>query len=197
MKFRIFLTLLVSILLLASGCTSQKSDSSSSQNHSKNTLPSIPKNVFSSSKKNQNISQTEMKKSISQYLNINNALAKNANELASDTDLNKKKQKKLNELFNKIDENDNNFNKYIRENNIPNNLQKVANKSNNYTISTNEFLRKIHNEVKQVNDNQKSVDHINRIEALNEQYKDKVNGKEQQELEKLLNKHNIKTKAFK
>lgn len=138
-----------------------------------------------------------MKKSISQYLDINNALAENANELASDTDLNKKKQKKLNELFNKIDENDNNFNKYIRENNIPNNLQKVANKSKNYTISTNEFLRKIHNEVKQVNDNQKSVDHINRIEVLNEQYKDKVNGKEQQELEKLLNKHNIKTKAFK
>lgn len=194
MKFRIFLALLASILLLASGCTSQKSDSSSSQNHSENSLPSIPKNVFSSSKKNQNISQTEMKKSISQYLDINNALAENANELASDTDLNKKKQKKLNELFNKIDENDNNFNKYIRENNIPNNLQKVANKSKNYTISTNEFLRKIHNEV---NDNQKSVDLINRIEVLNEQYKDKVNGKEQQELEKLLNKHNIKTKAFK
>ena len=43
--------------------------------------------------KNQNISQTEMKKSISQYLDINNALAENANELASDTDLNKKKQK--------------------------------------------------------------------------------------------------------
>ncbi|MEX6239200.1 NDxxF motif lipoprotein [Staphylococcus haemolyticus] len=197
MKFRIFLALLASILLLASGCTSQKSDFISSQNHSENSLPSIPKNVFSSSKKNQNISQTEMKKSISQYLDINNALAENANELASDTDLNKKKQKKLNELFNKIDENDNNFNKYIRENNIPNNLQKVANKSKNYTISTNEFLRKIHNEVKQVNDNQKSVDHINRIEVLNEQYKDKVNGKEQQELEKLLNKHNIKTKAFK
>ena len=197
MKFRIFLALLASILLLASGCTSQTSDSISSQNHSENSLPSIPKNVFSSSKKNQNISQTEMKKSISQYLDINNALAENANELASDTDLNKKKQKKLNELFNKIDENDNNFNKYIRENNIPNNLQKVANKSKNYTISTNEFLRKIHNEVKQVNDNQKSVDHINRIEVLNEQYKDKVNGKEQQELEKLLNKHNIKTKAFK
>ena len=197
MKFRIFFALLVSILLLTSGCTSQKSDSSSSQKYSENTLPSIPKNVFSSSKKNQNISQTEMKKSISQYLDINNALAENANELASDTDLNKKKQKKLNELFNKIDENDNNFNKYIRENNIPNNLQKVANKSKNYTISTNEFLRKIHNEVKQVNDNQKSVDHINRIEVLNEQYKDKVNGKEQQELEKLLNKHNIKTKAFK
>ena len=197
MKFRIFLALLASILLLASGCTSQKSDSISSQNHSENSLPSIPKNVFSSSKKNQNISQTEMKKSISQYLDINNALAENANELASDTDLNKKKQKKLNELFNKIDENDNNFNKYIRENNIPNNLQKVANKSKNYTISTNEFLRKIHNEVKQVNDNQKSVDHINRIEVLNEQYKDKVNGKEQQELEKLLNKHNINTKAFK
>ena len=197
MKFRIFFALLVSILLLTSGCTSQKSDSSSSQKYSENTLPSTPKNVFSSSKKNQNISQTEMKKSISQYLDINNALAENANELASDTDLNKKKQKKLNELFNKIDENDNNFNKYIRENNIPNNLQKVANKSKNYTISTNEFLRKIHNEVKQVNDNQKSVDHINRIEVLNEQYKDKVNGKEQQELEKLLNKHNIKTKAFK
>ena len=197
MKFRIFLALLASILLLASGCTSQKSDSISSQNHSENSLPSIPKNVFSSSKKNQNISQTEMKKSISQYLNINNALAENANELVSDTDINKKKQKKLNELFNKIAENDNNFNKYIRENNIPNNLQKVANKSKNYTISTNEFLRKIHNEVKQVNDNQKSVDHINRIEVLNEQYKDKVNGKEQQELEKLLNKHNIKTKAFK
>ena len=197
MKFRIFFALLVSILLLTSGCTSQKSDSSSSQKYSENTLPSTPKNVFSSSKKNQNISQTEMKKSISQYLDINNALAENANELASDTDLNKKKQKKLNELFNKIDENDNNFNKYIRENNIPNNLQKVANKSKNYTISTNEFLRKIHNEVKQVNDNQKSVDHINRIEVLNEQYKDKVNGKEQQELEKLLNKHNITTKAFK
>ena len=197
MKFRIFFALLVSILLLTSGCTSQKSDSSSSQKYSENTLPSTPKNVFSSSKKNQNISQTEMKKSISQYLNINNALAENANELVSDTDINKKKQKKLNELFNKIAENDNNFNKYIRENNIPNNLQKVANKSKNYTISTNEFLRKIHNEVKQVNDNQKSVDHINRIEVLNEQYKDKVNGKEQQELEKLLNKHNIKTKAFK
>lgn len=169
MKFRIFFALLVSILLLTSGCTSQKSDSSSSQKYSENTLPSTPKNVFSSSKKNQNISQTEMKKSISQYLNINNALA----------------------------ENDNNFNKYIRENNIPKNLQKVANKSKNYTISTNEFLRKIHNEVKQINDNQKSIDHINRIEVLNKQYKDKVNGKEQQELEKLLNKHNIKTKAFK
>lgn len=197
MKFRIFFALLVSILLLTSGCTSQKSDSSSSQKYSENTLPSTPKNVFSSSKKNQNISQTEMKKSISQYLNINNALAENANELVSDTDLNKKKQKKLNELFNKIAENDNNFNKYIRENNIPKNLQKVANKSKNYTISTNEFLRKIHNEVKQINDNQKSIDHINRIEVLNKQYKDKVNGKEQQELEKLLNKHNIKTKAFK
>lgn len=138
-----------------------------------------------------------MKKSISQYLNINSALTENANELTSDTNLNKKKQKKLNELFNKIDENDNNFDKYIKENNIPNNLQKVTNKSKNYTISTNEFLRKIHNEVKQINDNQKSVDHIKRIEVLNEQYKDKVNGKEQQELEKLLNQHNIKTKAFK
>ena len=91
MKFRIFsiigFNFITSIRVYIT-----KSDSISSQNHSENSLPSIPKNVFSSSK-NQNISQTEMKKSISQYLDINNALAENANELASDTDLNKKKQK--------------------------------------------------------------------------------------------------------
>lgn len=66
---------------------------SSSQRHK---LPKVPKQVFSSNKNNKNISEKELKNSLTKYLNTYHALFENIESLRSKDKLNKSELQKLN-----------------------------------------------------------------------------------------------------
>ncbi|MEJ7552794.1 NDxxF motif lipoprotein [Staphylococcus hominis] len=183
--------------LTACGNSTEKSKN---QTSNKNELPAIPKQVFSSSKINENISKKEIKKSVSKYLDINHALIENIESLSNKDNLNKNELKKLNSLTEMNDKNDSNFSNFIQNTNLPNGYKDGVFKTKDYITTANQYLKKLNTQIQKVNKNSNSdnlsIKDIDEINSINEQYKKDVNGKKQKEVETFLKDKNIKTKAF-
>ncbi|MGY3479759.1 NDxxF motif lipoprotein [Staphylococcus cohnii] len=205
MNIKKFLFILMTLVLVfsASACSSEGSSSEKQKSNTgkEETLPPIPKKVFSSNKTNQNISEKEMRQSLKTYLNTHDDIFKNAEKIRNKDNLTKKESQKLNKLTKLANENDDNFSKFIKNNDLPRGYKEGTLKTKNYITSTNQFLNKINLHIQKLNKNSESVDvsleDANKINKINDQYKKEVNGKKQNEVEKFLKNKNIKTKAFK
>ena len=117
---KFFVLIMVSLLFFSLTACGNSTEKSKNQTSNKNELPAIPKQVFSSSKINENISKKEIKKSVSKYLDINHALIENIESLSNKDNLNKNELKKLNSLTEMNDKNDSNFSNFIQNTNLPN-----------------------------------------------------------------------------
>ena len=205
MNIKKFLFILMTLVLVfsASACSSEGSSSEKQKSNTgkEETLTPIPKKVFSSNKTNQNISEKEMRQSLKTYLNTHDDIFKNAEKIRNKDNLTKKESQKLNKLTKLANENDDNFSKFIKNNDLPRGYKEGTLKTKNYITSTNQFLNKINLHIQKLNKNSESVDvsleDANKINKINDQYKKEVNGKKQNEVEKFLKNKNIKTKAFK
>ena len=80
---KFFVLIMVSLLFFSLTACGNSTEKSKNQTSNKNELPAIPKQVFSSSKINENISKKEIKKSVSKYLDINHALIENIESLSN------------------------------------------------------------------------------------------------------------------
>ncbi|WP_437750946.1 NDxxF motif lipoprotein [Staphylococcus shinii] len=199
---KFFILVVTSFLLLTltacgnSGATSKKETSNKKQE-----LPAIPKKVFSSDKSNKKISEKEIRSSISEYLDTYHALFENIEHLSSKDKLNKSELKKLNNLTEMNNRNDNNFSNFIKNYDLPEGYKEGSLKTKDYVTSSNQYLKKINNQVQKINKNSDSdnlsTKDIAKIDKINKQYKKEVNGKKQKEVEKFLKDKNITTKAFK
>lgn len=198
MRIKGFIFTILAFVLLLSGCNS---NSESQETSKKEKTPSVPKEVFSSNKNNENINESEMKDSIKTYLDTYDSLYKNANKLRYKDNLSEKEAKKLNEITRLNTKNDKNFSNFIENNNIPKEYKSGAFKIKNYISSTNQLLEKLNNQVQKMEKNSESDDFsmsdVGKIEEINSKYKEKVNGKKQKEIENFLKDKDIKTKAFK
>lgn len=205
MNIKRFLFILMTLVLVfsASACSSEggSSEKQKSNTGEKETLPPIPKQAFSSNKTNQNISEKEMRQSLKTYLNTHVGIFKNAEKIRNKDNLTKKESQKLNKLTKLANENDDNFSKFIKNNDLPRGYKEGTLKTKNYITSTNQFLNKINSHIQKLNKNSDSDDvsleDVNKLNKINDQYKKEVNGKKQNEVEKFLKNKDIKTKAFK
>ena len=197
---KFFVLIMVSLLFFSLTACGNSTEKSKNQTSNKNELPAIPKQVFSSSKINENISKKEIKKSVSKYLDINHALIENIESLSNKDNLNKNELKKLNSLTEMNDKNDSNFSNFIQNNNLPNGYKDGVFKTKDYITTANQYLKKLNTQIQKVNKNSNSdnlsIKDIDEINSINEQYKKDVNGKKQKEVETFLKDKNIKTKAF-
>ena len=197
---KFFVLIMVSLLFFSLTACGNSTEKSKNQTSNKNELPAIPKQVFSSSKINENISKKEIKKSVSKYLDINHALTENIESLSNKDNLNKNELKKLNSLTEMNDKNDSNFSNFIQNTNLPNGYKDGVFKTKDYITTANQYLKKLNTQIQKVNKNSNSdnlsIKDIDEINSINEQYKKDVNGKKQKEVETFLKDKNIKTKAF-
>ncbi|MGK9070516.1 NDxxF motif lipoprotein, partial [Staphylococcus warneri] len=115
----------------------------------------------------------------------------NITDLGSETKLNKKDKKKLNKLQHMSKENDQNFEDYIRKNELPKGYKKGTELTGKYTKETNEYLNQLTSKLQELDKKD-----TKEIDKLNSKYKDKVNGKQQKKVEKFLKDKDIETKAF-
>ncbi|WP_342610467.1 NDxxF motif lipoprotein [Staphylococcus hsinchuensis] len=199
---KIFILVVISFLLLGlTACGNSGETSKKETSNKKNELPTIPKKVFSSDENNKKISKKEIRSSISEYLDTYHALFKNIEHLSSKDKLNKSELKKLNDLTEMNNKNDNNFSNYVKNNDLPKGYKDGSLKTKDYVTSSNQYLKKLNNQVQKINKNSDSdnlsTKDIAKIDRINKQYKKEVNGKKQKEVEKFLRDKNIKTKAFK
>ena len=197
---KFFVLIMVSLLFFSLTACGNSTEKSKNQTSNKNELPAIPKQVFSSSKINENISKKEIKKSVSKYLDINHSLIENIESLSNKDNLNKNELKKLNSLTEMNDKNDSNFSNFIQNTNLPNGYKDGVFKTKDYITTANQYLKKLNTQIQKVNKNSNSdnlsIKDIDEINSINEQYKKDVNGKKQKEVETFLKDKNIKTKAF-
>lgn len=197
---KFFVLIMVSLLFFSLTACGNSTEKSKNQTSNKSELPAIPKQVFSSSKINENISKKEIKKSVSKYLDTNHALIENIKSLSNKDNLNKNELKKLNSLTEMNDKNDSNFSNFIQNTNLPNGYKDGVFKTKDYITTANQYLKKLNTQIQKVNKNSNSdnlsIKDIDEINSINEQYKKDVNGKKQKEVETFLKDKNIKTKAF-
>ena len=198
---KFFVLIMISLLFFSLTACGNSTEKSKNQTSNKSELPAIPKQVFSSSKINENISKKEIKKSVSKYLDTNHALIENIESLSNKDNLNKNELKKLNSLTEMNDKNDSNFSNFIQNTNLPNGYKDGVFKTKDYITTANQYLKKLNTQIQKVNKNSNSdnlsIKDIDKINSINEQYKKDVNGKKQKEVETFLRDKNIKTKAFK
>lgn len=197
---KFFVLIMISLLFFSLTACGNSTEKSKNQTSNKSELPAIPKQVFSSSKINENISKKEIKKSVSKYLDTSHALFENIESLSDKDNLNKNELKKLKSLTEMNDKNDSNFSNFIQNNNLPNGYKDGVFKTKDYITTANQYLNKLNTQIQKVNKNSNSdnlsIKDIDKINSINEQYKKDVNGKKQKEVETFLKDKNIKTKAF-
>lgn len=191
-------TSVVALALLLTACSHEESENKGSDQEAKAT--EIPKEVFSSQKKNENISAHEMDSSIKKYLNTFDALDDNTSKIRSKAELNGTDQMKLNKLTKLTNKNDGNFKQFIESNKLPKQYKQGSLKVSTYITSANEFINQLNDKVDETmkdsnSDNQK-LKNVKAIHKINDKYKAHVNGKKQQEVEQFLDKHEINTTAF-
>lgn len=188
----------IALTLLLTACSHGESENKGSDQEAKAT--EIPKEVFSSQKKNENISANEMDSSIKKYLNTFDALDDNTSKIRSKAELNETDQMKLNKLTKLTNKNDDNFKQFIESNKLPKQYKKESLKLSAYVTSANEFINQLNDKVdesmKDSNSDKKKLKNVKVIHKINDKYKAHVNGKKQQEVEQFLDKHEINTTAF-
>lgn len=191
-------TSVVALALLLTACSHEESENKGSDQEAKAT--EIPKEVFSSQKKNENISENEMNSSIKKYLNTFDVLNDNTSKIRNKAELNETDQMKLNKLTKLTNKNDGNFKQFIESNKLPKQYKKGSLKVSAYVTSANEFINQLNDKVDETmedsNSDNKKLKNVKAIHKINDKYKAHVNGKKQQEVEKFLDKHEINTTAF-
>ncbi|MDH9161113.1 NDxxF motif lipoprotein [Staphylococcus succinus] len=191
-------TSVIALALLLTACSHGESENKGSDQKAKAT--EIPKEVFSSQKKNENISVNEMDSSIKKYLNTFDALDDNTSKIRSNAELNETDQMKLNKLTKLTNKNDGNFKQFIESNKLPKEYKKGSLKVSTYVTSANEFINQLNDKVDETmedsNSDNKKLKNVKAIHKINDKYKAHVNGNKQQEVEQFLDKHEINTTAF-
>lgn len=134
--------------VLAAGCNDDKevegdedTQAEQSQQSESNQTAKLPDKVFHSDKENQNLTESDMKKSIKTYLDtdekINRVINPYLDKLDEEEDLDKKEEKAFKKAEDLLDENDGNFENYIENNQVPEGYQKYTPKISEYMQAVN------------------------------------------------------------
>lgn len=210
MKKSIIVGAFLTLLLNLSACAPHNDDSDDkNEDHLQSngiTAPKHAKNVtdkdiFTSDKTNQKISEDEMNKAIQKYLDVNSDILDNKYILQSQIDkqsggqtrVTKAQANKLSKLSNVAVKNDLHFKKFVENNTIPAGYKDNVTRIINYFNALNSTISDIDEKIEQLNYEPQNT--INVVDVPTH-YAGDVNGKQQNKIKKFLNDKNIKTDVF-
>ncbi|KOP80200.1 hypothetical protein AMS59_02040 [Lysinibacillus sp. FJAT-14745] len=200
-RFTLYLLMAFTIVLM-SACShdttpneesNEESNKESKEKSVSNVPVKIPDDIFVSNKKNENISEDEMKASIKKYMDYSHVLDKEMEKIvylyenATESD-----KEKLHKLIDEGEKNDANFNDFISHNNIPDDYKEPSKTIYEFVSSIRETLTQFEDEVAGMVENGSLSD----ISNFASEHFTKANGRQQLKIEKFLDMKNIKTTYF-
>ncbi|PFD43373.1 hypothetical protein CN285_07655 [Bacillus cereus] len=202
-KYTLYLLMLLTLLFI-SACShnAQSNEANDAQDDKfddvqsiKDVTIKIPENIFNSSKKNENINEDEMKKSIKNYLDYSGELFENIIPLSStitDKNVTESDREKLQKLIDLAKQNDANFYNFISTNTIPDDYKQPSKEIYEFVSSSTTLSVELDQEIdKLLQDGNLFKTNFSFTKRF-----EKVNGRKQKEIEKFLKVKNIKTEYF-
>ncbi len=206
MKKRVILSLLIVLAFVLSACSNQSEDDNDQNSHSSTHAPKKAKNmkekdIFSSNKKGQKISESEMKSALKTYLQANSDILDNKyvmqHKLDKQSDsspkITKSQANKLSELSNLAVKNDLRFKKFVKNNHIPQEYKDPTQRIINYFNALNSTIANVDEDIEELN--YQPQNSINVVDVPTK-YAGDVNKKQQDKITKFLDKKGINTEVF-
>ncbi|WP_423060007.1 NDxxF motif lipoprotein, partial [Bacillus cereus] len=134
-KYTLYSLMLLTFLFLSACSNSAQPKEENDVQSIKDVAIKVPENIFSSSKKNENISEDEMKQNIKTYLDYSGELYENIVPLSaamSDEEVTESGRNKLQKLIDLAQQNDANFHHFISNNTIPDDYKQPLKEIHNY-----------------------------------------------------------------
>ncbi|HDR8124918.1 TPA: NDxxF motif lipoprotein [Bacillus cereus] len=194
-KYILYLLTLLTILFLSACSNSVQPKEENDVQSIKDVAIKVPENIFSSSKKNENISEDEMKQNIKSYLNYSEELDENIVPLSSamsDENATKSDREKLKQLVDLAQQNDANFHNFISNNTIPDDYKKPSKEIYEFISSSTALSVELDQEL----DKLAQDGNLFKTDFSFTKRFEKVNGRKQKEIEEFLKEKNIKTEYF-
>ncbi|MCG7340786.1 NDxxF motif lipoprotein [Staphylococcus auricularis] len=205
MKFRMIAVPVLALGVLAAGCNDEDevegdedTQAEQSQQSTSSQTAKLPDKVFHSNKENENLTESDMKQSIKTYLDtdekINRVINPYLDKLDEEEDLDKKEEKAFKKAEDLLDENDENFENYVENNQIPEGYQKYAPKISEYMQAVNSEKDE---DVTDMIEDAVDGDFPTKKEVKEaKDYTSKANGREQEKIENFLDEKGIETINF-
>ncbi|MFK4310239.1 hypothetical protein ABH957_004933 [Bacillus sp. RC242] len=194
-KYILYPLMLLTILFLSACSNSNQSNEKNDVQSIKDVTVKIPETIFSSSKKNENINENEMKQNIKTYLDYSGELYENIVPLSSamsDENVTESDREKLKKLINLAKQNDANFHDFISNNTIPDDYKKPSKEIYEFISSSTALSVELDQEIEKIAQD----GNLFKTDFSFTKRFEKVNGRKQKEIEKFLKEKNIKTEYF-
>lgn len=196
-RFTLYLLMAFSIVVMY-GCSydtmpNEESKKESKENSASNVPVKIPDDLFVSNKKNETISEDEMKASIKKYMDYSHVIDKEMQTIVDKyEDANESDREKLKKLMDEGKKNDTNFNVFLSNNTIPDDYKEPSKTIYKFVSSIRETLTQFEEEIVGAVENGSLAE----ISDFASEHFSKANGRQQLKIEKFLDEKNIKTTYF-
>ncbi|KOS60256.1 NDxxF motif lipoprotein [Lysinibacillus agricola] len=200
-RFTLYLLMAFTVVLLCACSNDTTPDEESNEESNKeskgnsvsNVPVKIPDDLFVSNKKNENISEDEMKASIKKYMDYSHVIDKEMETIVYKyEDASESDRKKLNKLMDEGKQNDANFNDFLNNNTIPDDYKEPSKTIYEFVSSIRETLTQFDEEIVGAVENGSLTD----ISDFASEHFSKANGRQQLKIEKFLDEKKIKTTYF-
>ncbi|MGE8036690.1 NDxxF motif lipoprotein [Lysinibacillus sp. NPDC093692] len=171
----------------------KESNKESKENTASNVPVKIPDDLFVSTKKNETISEDEMKASIKKYMDYSHVIDKEMQTIVYKYEVaNESDREKLKKLMDEGKKNDANFNDFLSNNTIPEDYKEPSKTIYEFVSSIRETLTQFEEEIVGAVENGS----LTEISDFASEHFSKANGRQQLKIEKFLDEKNIKTTYF-
>lgn len=195
-KYTLYSLMLLTVLFLSACSNSAQPKEENDVQSIKDVTVKIPETIFTSSKKNETINEDEMKRSIKTYLDYSGELYENIVPLSSvmsDEKVTESDREKLQKLIDLAQQNDANFHHFISNNTLPDDYKQPSKEIHEYISSSTALSVELEQELDKLAED----GNLFKTDFSFTKRFEKVNGKEQKEIEKFLKEKNIETEYFK
>jgi len=196
-RFTLYLLMAFTIVVMY-GCSQdtmpkEESDKESKENSASNVPVKIPDDLFVSTKKNETISEDEMKASIKKYMDYSHVIDTEMETIIYKyEDANESDREKLKKLMDEGKKNDANFNAFLSNNKIPDDYKEPSKTIYEFVSSFRETLTQFEEKIAGAVENGS----LTEISDFASEHFSKANGRQQLKIEKFLDEKNIETTYF-
>ncbi|MCL1699488.1 NDxxF motif lipoprotein [Lysinibacillus sp. Bpr_S20] len=193
MAFTIVLMCACSNDTLSNEASDEASNKESKGNAVSNVSAKIPDDLFVSTKKNETITEDEMKASIKKYMDYSHVIDKEMETIVYEyEDATESDRETLNKLIDEGKKNDTNFNDFISNNSIPDDYKEPSKTIYEFVSSIRATLTQFDEEIVGAVENGS----LTEITDFASEHFSKANGRQQLKIEKFLDEKKIKTTYF-
>lgn len=178
---------------MSNEASDEASNKESKGNAVSNVSAKIPDDLFVSTKKNETITEDEMKASIKKYMDYSHVIDKEMETIVYEyEDATESDRETLNKLIDEGKKNDTNFNDFISNNSIPDDYKEPSKTIYEFVSSIRATLTQFDEEIVGAVENGS----LTEITDFASEHFSKANGRQQLKIEKFLDEKKIKTTYF-